>query len=171
VSWDLDVGQHGSMSDSRTVRQLRVVVEAQDYDAAVAFYRDVLGMPELAAFAEGGDDRVAILDAGRATLELASPAHRRTIDRVEAGGLTSPRIRIALEVDDTAGQTDRLVDAGAELVAEPVMTPWRSLNSRLEAPAGLTITLFQETEGEGDRTAREGFARDADRGAEPGGDS
>ena len=43
------------------------------------------------------------------------------------------------------------------------MTPWRSLNSRLEAPAGLTITLFQETEGEATRAAREGFARDAER--------
>ena len=139
------------MSDSRTVRQLRVVVEAEDYDAAVAFYRDVLGMPELAAFAEGGDDRVAILDAGRATLD--SPARRTSAPSTGRGdGLTSPRIRIALEVDDTAGHTDRLVDAGAELVAEPVMTPWRSLNSRLEAPAGLTITLFQETEGEADRT-------------------
>jgi catechol 2,3-dioxygenase-like lactoylglutathione lyase family enzyme len=151
------------MSDPRTVHQLRVVVEADDYDAAVAFYRDALGMPELAAFAEGGDDRVAILDAGRATLELASPAHKRTIDRVEAQGLTSPRIRIALEVDDTAGHTHRLVEAGAALVAEPVMTPWRSLNSRLEAPAGLTITLFQETEDETTRTGREGFARDAER--------
>jgi catechol 2,3-dioxygenase-like lactoylglutathione lyase family enzyme len=151
------------MSEPPTVRQLRVVVEADDYDAAVTFYRDVLGMPELAAFAEGGDDRVAILDAGRATLELASPEHKRVIDRVEAQGRPSPRIRIALEVDDTDGQTRRLVEAGADLVAEPVMTPWRSLNSRLDAPAGLTITLFQETEDEATRTALEGFASDADR--------
>ena len=83
------------MTEQRTVHQLRVVVEAEDYDEAVAFYRDLLGMPELAAFAEGGEDRVAILDAGRATLELASPAHRQSIDRVEAQGLTSPRIRRA----------------------------------------------------------------------------
>jgi catechol 2,3-dioxygenase-like lactoylglutathione lyase family enzyme len=156
------------MSAPRTVHQLRVVVEADDYDAAVTFYRDVLGMPELAAFAEGGDDRVAILDAGRATLEIASPEHKRVIDRVEAGGAPSPRIRIALEVDDADGQTRRLVEAGAELVAGPVMTPWRSLNSRLDAPAGLTITLFQETEDESTRTAREGFARDDERGAGDG---
>jgi hypothetical protein len=43
------------------------------------------------------------------------------------------------------------------------MTPWRSLNSRLGAPAGLTITLFQETEDAATRTAREGFARDDER--------
>ncbi|HEX2843898.1 MAG TPA: VOC family protein, partial [Candidatus Limnocylindria bacterium] len=47
-------------------------------------------------------------------------------------------------VADGAGMTDRLVDAGAELIASPRETPWRSLNSRLGAPAGLQITLFEE---------------------------
>lgn len=32
---------------SSRVRQLRVIVEAHDYEAAVTFYRDVLGMDEL----------------------------------------------------------------------------------------------------------------------------
>ena len=45
------------------VRQLRLVVEAEDYDAALTFYRDVLGLPEHIAYADGEDDRVAILDA------------------------------------------------------------------------------------------------------------
>jgi hypothetical protein len=40
--------------------------------------------------------------------------------------------------------TDDLVDAGADLVAEPTVTPWNSLNARLDAPAGLHITLFEE---------------------------
>ncbi|WP_294568964.1 VOC family protein [uncultured Arthrobacter sp.] len=129
---------------TRPVRQLRVVVHSEDYDAALAFYRDVLGMPEQEAY-EGGDGaRVSILDAGRATLELSNPAQVRLIDSVEAEGRPSARIRIAFEVDDTAGTTHRLVEAGAELIAEPRETPWRSLNSRLDAPAGLQLTLFQE---------------------------
>jgi hypothetical protein len=37
-----------------------------------------------------------------------------------------------------------LVDAGAELISEPTVTPWRSLNSRLAAPADLQITVFEE---------------------------
>ena len=89
--------------------QLRVVIEAEDYDDAVRFFRDSLGMPELAAFAEGGDDRVAILDAGRATLEFASPAHRVAIDQVETGGADSaPRIRLAFEVAPTPRGTTEL---------------------------------------------------------------
>jgi catechol 2,3-dioxygenase-like lactoylglutathione lyase family enzyme len=126
------------------VKQLRLVVETEDFDAALAFYRDVLGLPVQAAF-EGEDDaRVVILLAGIATLELSNPAQVRLIDRVEADGSPSARLRVAFEVDDTVATTERLVDAGAVLTATPRETPWRSINSRLEAPAGLQVTLFQE---------------------------
>jgi len=125
------------------VRQMRLVVTADDYDAALSFYRDALGLPEMAAFAaEGG--RVTILDAGRATLELTDPPHAAYIDRVEVGERVAGHIRVAFEVEDTASATTRLTDAGARLIALPVVTPWNSLNSRLEAPAGLQLTLFQE---------------------------
>lgn len=128
------------------VRQLRLVVEAEDYESAVAFYRDVLGLPEEAAFAGDGDAQVTILDAGRATLEIANPAQKRMIDDVEVGRQVAPRLRVAFEVDDAVEATQALVDAGATQVAPPTETPWRSLNSRLDAPAGLHITLFQELE-------------------------
>lgn len=145
---------------SPRVRQLRVIVEADDYEAAVSFYRDVLGMEELAAFAEGGDDRVAILDAGRATIEIANPVHKAAIDRVEGVTEASPRLRLAFEVDDSARATERLRAAGARVIAPPVMTPWKSLNARLEAPADLQITLFQETVSAEQRTALPGFDTD-----------
>ncbi|MCD7099934.1 VOC family protein [Stenotrophomonas sp. MMGLT7] len=128
------------------VRQLRLVVEADDYDAALRFYRDVLGMPEQAAFQGEGDARVAILDAGRATLELANPAQKRMIDRVEAGGAQSPRLRLALQVDDAVAATEVARLGGARVIAAPRTTPWGSLNARLEAPAALQVTLFQEPE-------------------------
>jgi catechol 2,3-dioxygenase-like lactoylglutathione lyase family enzyme len=131
-----------------TVRQLRLVVAAEDFDAAVAFYRDVLGLPELAAI-EGGDDaHVVILDAGRATLETGNPAQKRMIDEVEVGRQVAPTIRVAFEVDDAAEATADAVDGGATQLAPPTETPWHSLNSRLDAPAGLQITLFQQLEPE-----------------------
>ncbi|MGO2660620.1 VOC family protein [Mycetocola reblochoni] len=126
------------------VRQLRLVVRADDYDRAVAFYRAVLGMPERAAFGGTGDARVTILDAGRATLEIANPAQAEMIDCVETDGHRAPALRVAFEVADTATATGELAAAGAEVIASPRETPWRSLNSRLAAPAGLEITLFQE---------------------------
>ncbi|MGW4682796.1 VOC family protein [Micromonospora taraxaci] len=145
------------------VRQLRLVVEAEDYEAATAFFRDALGLPEEAEFVSDGDARVMILDAGRATLELANPAQKRMIDEVEVGRQVAPRMRVAFEVDDAEATTSRLVAAGASEVAPPTRTPWDSLNSRLDAPAGLHITVFQELltpdEGSGTRGAESG--RDA----------
>jgi catechol 2,3-dioxygenase-like lactoylglutathione lyase family enzyme len=123
---------------------MRLVVEADDYEAAVHFYRDVLGLPEEGSFAGPDGAHVTILQAGRATLELANPAQKRYIDQVEVGRQVAPKYRVAFEVADSAATTVALVDAGAELLAPPTETPWRSLNSRLTAPAGLQLTLFQE---------------------------
>lgn len=127
------------------VLQMRLVVETDDYDEAIRFYRDALGLREELAV-EGPDGaHVTILDAGRATLELANPAQVRFIDQVEVGHTgVAPRMRIAFEVADSAASTDALVAAGAELIAPPIETPWRSLNARLSAPGGLQLTLFQE---------------------------
>ena len=129
---------------SNGVAQLRLVVEAEDYDAAVAFYRDALGLEEEMSV-EGPDGaHVTILAAGRATLEIVNSAQKRYIDQVEVGRQVAPGIRVAFEVADAAVATERLAAAGAELIARPTETPWRSLNSRLKAPAGLQITLFEE---------------------------
>jgi catechol 2,3-dioxygenase-like lactoylglutathione lyase family enzyme len=149
------------------VLQLRLLVETDDYDAAVRFYRDELGLPEQAAFAGAGEARVAILGAGRATLELANRAQRRLIDDAEVGHPSGPRIRVALEVADTIEMTERLVAAGATLVSSPRETPWLSLNARLDAPAGLQLTLFQELEPLAQRAGRPGFGTDARRPAAP----
>jgi hypothetical protein len=40
-----------------------------------------------------------------------------------------------------------LESSGATVVAPPTVTPWQSLNARLEAPAGLQLTLFAELSG------------------------
>ena len=125
------------------VRELRLVVTADDYEAALRFYRDVLGLPERAAFASPGG-RVTILEAGRATLELTDPTHAEFIDQVEVGRRVAGHIRVAFQVDDTEAVTSDAAQAGAEVIAPPTRTPWNSLNARLAAPAGLQLTLFSE---------------------------
>jgi predicted enzyme related to lactoylglutathione lyase len=130
------------------VKQLRLVVEAEDFDDAVAFYRDALGLPD-EFYVETGEARVIALQAGRATLELVNPAQRRLIDELEVGREVSRSIRVAFEVTDSDAAVEAVTDGGAELLAPPTETPWRSLNSRFEAPAGLQITLFEELEGQG----------------------
>src|ERR671917_2722055 len=135
------------MTDQIRVRQLRLCVTADDYDTALRFYRDVLGLPEREAFASE-DGRVTILEAGRATLELLDPTHAAFVDEVEVGRRVAGHVRLAFEVDDSAKTTDDLATAGATVIAEPTRTPWNSLNARLEGPAGLQLTLFTELGGE-----------------------
>jgi lactoylglutathione lyase len=53
-------------------------------------------------------------------------------------------VRVAFQVDDSTATTARPAAAGAEVLAEPTRTPWNSLNSRLEAPGALQLTLFTE---------------------------
>jgi len=122
-------------------RELRLAVTADDYDDALRFYRDVLGLTEEATYTHDGA-RVTILHAGRATLELAEPAYAEHIDEVEVGRRVAGHVRVAFEVGDPHAVTRRLADAGASVVAEPVLTPWGSVNARLDGPAGLHLTVF-----------------------------
>lgn len=132
------------MSEHSPVRQLRLVVTVQDYDEALRFYRDALGLTEQASYSAPDGGRLTILEAGVATLEVAESGYAEYIDEVEVGRRVAGHIRVAFEVDDGAAMTTRLAEAGAEVVAEPRRTPWNSLNSRLEAPANLQLTLFTE---------------------------
>jgi len=131
------------VNDRSDVTELRLVVTAADYDQALRFYRDVLGLRERAAYSSPGG-RVTILEAGRATLELADPPHAAYIDDVEVGRRAAGHIRVAFQVDETAAATARLAAAGATIIAGPTPTPWQSLNARLEGPAGLQLTLFSD---------------------------
>jgi catechol 2,3-dioxygenase-like lactoylglutathione lyase family enzyme len=131
------------MTDTAPVHELRLVVTVPDYDEAVRFYRDVLGLPELADFSSD-DGRVMLLGAGRATIEIVNQDQAEFIDRVEVGRRVAGHIRVAMEVDDAAETTKRLADGGAEVLAEPTRTPWDSLNARLDAPGDLQLTLFTE---------------------------
>ena len=141
------------------VRQLRLVVQVDDFEKAIEFYRDTLGLTEQAAFEGEGDARVMILNAGAATLEIANAAQVTMIDGIEADGVPSARLRVAFEVADSVSATNELVRAGGELIAQPRETPWRSLNSRLASPDGTQITLFEELESLEERSENPGFSR------------
>jgi lactoylglutathione lyase len=112
------------------VREMRLVVTATDYDEAVRFYRDVLGLPERASYSSP-DGQVVILEAGRATLEIADPAQAEFIDRVEVGRRVAGHIRVAFAVADSAETAHRLAANGATILAEATLTPWQDLNARL----------------------------------------
>ncbi|HEU4489512.1 MAG TPA: GrpB family protein [Jiangellales bacterium] len=124
-------------------RELRLVVTVPDHDAAVRFYRDVLGLREEASFVDDNGGRATLLHAGRATLEVGDEAHAAAIDDLEVGRRVAGPLRLAFEVvGDAADAAERLVGAGARPVAPPVRTPWGSVNARLEGLGGEPLTVY-----------------------------
>jgi lactoylglutathione lyase len=123
------------------VAELRVALTVEDFDRAVAFYRDALGLEQIADWSSA-TGRVVVLEAGRATLELFDAAQAESVDAIEAGRRVSGPVRFALRVEDSGDLAERLVAAGAERVAPPVITPWGDRNARVQAPDGMQLTLF-----------------------------
>jgi lactoylglutathione lyase len=129
------------VADESPVRELRLALTVERYEEALAFYRDVLGLPVVYAWAEPTGSG-AILDAGRATLELLSVDQAELVDRVEVGRRVAGPVRLALEVEDSVATADALTAAGAERLADAVVTPWAHRNVRVRAPDGMQLTLF-----------------------------
>ncbi len=124
------------------VQELRLVLTVDDFESALAFYRDALGLEELEAWEAEEGGRIAILGAGRATIEIVNEGQADAIDRIEVGRRVAGPVRLALEVPDSAAAAERLTHAGGEVVGGPVVTPWRDRNVRVQAPDGMQLTLF-----------------------------
>jgi predicted enzyme related to lactoylglutathione lyase len=97
----------------------------KDLDAAVAFYRDVLGLR--VKFRDGG--RYCALDAGGFTLGLAAGAER-VMDEAAP----------VFQVEDIAGSVTTLVAAGAQ-VLRPVERGPHEARAVLSAPGGSLVVL------------------------------
>jgi methylmalonyl-CoA/ethylmalonyl-CoA epimerase len=124
-----------------TVTELRIALTVEDFDRAVAFYRDALGLEQIADWSSA-TGKVVVLEAGRATLELFDNAQAEAVDAIEAGRRVSGTVRFALQVENSADMAERLVAAGAARVAPPVIAPWGDQNARVQAPDGMQLTLF-----------------------------
>ncbi|MGL5857467.1 MAG: VOC family protein [Angustibacter sp.] len=125
--------------------ELRLTMTVDDFDRALAFYRDHLGLQQLQDWtSENG--RAVLLEAGHATLELFDDAQAAHIDQLEAGRRVSGPVRLCVQVPDSDTTADRLIAAGANRVAPPVDTPWGDRNARIQTPDGMQLTLFTPAE-------------------------
>ena len=124
------------------VHELRVALTVEDYDKAIRFYKDGLGLDPGDKWVEGGH-RGEMFQAGRATLEIFEPGYADHVDKMEVGERVSGQIRFAFEVPDLDLALKKALSSGAKLVAEPKLTPWGDLNARILSPEGLQITIYQ----------------------------
>jgi catechol 2,3-dioxygenase-like lactoylglutathione lyase family enzyme len=104
-----------------------VLYPVDDLDAAVAFYRDALGLP--LKFTDG--DRYAGLDGGGTTLALVGGG-----EDVTAGAPAA-----AIRVGDVAAAVERATAAGATLLRGPERGP-HEIRAALRDPAGNVLVLY-----------------------------
>jgi methylmalonyl-CoA/ethylmalonyl-CoA epimerase len=129
-------------SSNHSVFEMRIALTVKDYEKSVKFYCEGLGI-EPTAIWNNGDGKALMLNMGNATLEVFDENQAKLIDEMEAGKRVSGQIRFALQVPDLESAMKRLLEHGATLVHEPVMTAWGDYNVRLQDPDGMQITLFQ----------------------------
>ena len=125
------------MSQPSPVFELRVVFAADDYEAALRFWRDGLGLPLIRDF-DGG----SLLAAGQATIEVLTRRAAEDVDRIETGKVGAGGLRLAMEVAETDEACEDLEAAGATRLGDPVDTPWGHRNVRIRTPDGIELTLF-----------------------------
>lgn len=122
---------------------LNLVLKTDDFDRTLAFYVDGLGYKIIERWDEVGHG--AMLEVGRATLEIVDHTQAAGVDRIETGSRQDNRVRLALSVPDIAVDSERLIGMGAKPVHGIVDTPWGHTNRRMTGPDGIALTLFQPT--------------------------
>ncbi len=127
-----------------SVLEFRVVLTVQDWEAAVAFYRDGLGLDTGPAFSNGGQGQ--LFAAGPSQLELFDEGQAAGIDEIEVGQRSSGQIRFAFQLPDLDAALERSLAYGASLVHAPVETPWGHRSARVLSPEGLQVTLYEGEE-------------------------
>ena len=124
-----------------SVEEMRLVLTVDDLECAATFFRDRVGLNQLAVFENDGS-RGLLLDAGHTTLELFDQRQASAIDQIEVGRRVAGRMRLAFRTSDSESLAHRLESVGAELIAGPVDTPWGDRNVRLVGPENIQLTLF-----------------------------
>ena len=121
-----------------------------DADAAIGFYRDILGFEVRMDVERGGLHWITVGPAEQpeVSVVLAPPAidpgitddERRTITEMMAKGTYATLI---LSSDDVDSAFDRLQAGGAEVVQEPIDQPWGVRDCAFRDPAGNLLRINQ----------------------------
>lgn len=110
-------------------RMGNVLYPVADMDAAVAFYRDALGLP--VKFRDG--DRFAALDAGGVVLALVCGPEAVT------GGTPAASFQVG-DLDEAV----RIATAGGAVVAQPATTGPHEVRIVLTDPSGNLVVLYEK---------------------------
>lgn len=118
-----------------------ISIQTQNYDAALRFYRDVLGMSLKCTFDVGGRP-FALLDMGDGSyVELQAP-------KAEAGGqVGNVLVHFALATSDVRAAIEKVRAAGCTVTVEPkhvMLDTMPAVVAFFNGPSGESVELFQE---------------------------
>lgn len=116
-------------------RLYAVRVFVSDWDRAVRFYTETLGIPTTFASDDLGWAQLATGE-GQLALERAEP------DDAEACELVGRFVGVSLEVPDIEATHETLVSRGVEFLAPPEKQPWGGVLAHFRDPDGNVLTLL-----------------------------
>ena len=134
------------MSGASQVQELRIALTVDDFDEAMAFYRDTLGLPVDKEWHTAHGNGV-VFAVERGTLEIVDVRDAESIDLAEVGRVIGERVRLGMQVHEVDRVQEALTAGGAELLGGPVVTPWGGRNARVRTPDGIQLTLFEPENG------------------------
>ena len=115
---------------------LKLEIFPDDLDATVDFYTRVL---RFAVTADQRSERAAYVALQRGSVRVG--AARRTVPGARAARVPPAGAEVVLEVDDVAGERDRVVAAGWPLQEDLRDRPWGLADFRILDPAGYYLRI------------------------------
>lgn len=123
-------------------------ITVDDVDAAVAFYRDGLGLEVRNDVANGGHRWVTLGSPDQPGLEIVlsdphagrSKADGDAMQELLAKGMLP---MLVFSTDDLDAVFERARQTGAEVLQEPMDQPWGPRDSALRDPSGNTVRISQ----------------------------
>jgi catechol 2,3-dioxygenase-like lactoylglutathione lyase family enzyme len=126
--------------------EFRVILEALDFEETVAFYRDKLGLEQVAAW-DRPDGKGTLLRAGGGVIEVVDRLPRLP----DRGGAPVARdARLSIGVEDLDEAHSELTGQGVRFLRAPADQPSGQRSMTILGPDGVPISLFSvRREGQG----------------------
>lgn len=131
-----------------TISLQHCYIAFDDAEAALVFYRDVLGFPVTQDVDMGGGMRwITVTPAGSDVSIVLTPvgAGESDADREVLADLLAKGVLggVVLSTDDLDGDFARIAESGADIQQEPTDQPWGARDAAFRDPAGNLLRLAQ----------------------------
>jgi catechol 2,3-dioxygenase-like lactoylglutathione lyase family enzyme len=124
------------------VNRAGAIIAVSDFAASLSFYRDQLGLTEVAVY---DDPPYATLTAAGARISLAEQGHpapdRPNVRLLAPADRTTANVVLVLEVGDAEAARRELADRGVEFLADSYCPPWGGCRFFCVDPDGYLVEI------------------------------